>query len=116
MSIKQIAVFIENKKGSLAEVTNFIAENGINLRALSIADTEHFGILRVITDEPDKAIESLKNAGYSAKTTSVLGVSIDDAPGSMAKVLSCLNDAEITVECNPNSDIEGILPYLLNNE
>ena len=98
MSIKQIAVFIENTKGSLAEVTSFIAENGINLRALSIADTQEFGILRIITDNPEDAIERLRNAGFSAKTTLVLAVSIDDTPGSMAKVLKTLNDGDITVE------------------
>lgn len=98
MSIKQIAVFIENKPGSLAEVTRFIADNNINLRALSIADTQDFGILRIITDNPDAARESLREAGYTATATSVLAVAIDDTPGSMASVLDILASADIAVE------------------
>lgn len=98
MSVKQIAVFIENKKGSLAEVTKFIAESKINLRALSIADTQDFGILRIITDNPDAARDILRQAGYTATATSVLAVAIDDTPGAMASVLEILNDADVSVE------------------
>ena len=98
MSVKQISVFIENKKGALAEVTTFIASHGINLYALSIADTQDFGILRIITDNPDNAREMLKSEGYTVTATSVLAVEIDDTPGSMAAILNVLNDADIIVE------------------
>ena len=98
MSVKQISVFIENKKGSLAEVTRFIADNNINLKALSIADTHDFGILRIITDNPDYARETLKNEGYTVTATSVLAVAINDTPGSMASVLEILHDADVQVE------------------
>lgn len=98
MSVKQISVFIENEKGSLAEITKFISDKKINLRALSIADTQNFGILRIITDNPDNARELLKNEGYTVTATSVLAVALDDAPGSMAAILRVLSDAEISVE------------------
>ncbi len=98
MSVKQISIFIENKKGSLAEVTKFISDKKINLKALSIADTQDFGILRIITDNPDNARELLKNEGYTVTATSVLAVALDDAPGSMAAILSVLSDADISVE------------------
>ena len=98
MSVKQISVFIENKKGSLAEVTNFIAKSNINLRALSIADTQDFGILRIITDNPDKARDMLKEEGYTVTATSVLAVALDDAPGSMASILGVLSDSDVVVE------------------
>ena len=98
MSVKQISIFIENKKGSLAEVTKFISDKKINLRALSIADTQDFGILRIITDNPEDARELLKNEGYTVTATAVLAVALDDAPGSMAAILSVLSDADISVE------------------
>lgn len=98
MSVKQISVFIENKKGSLAEVTDFIAKNNINLKALSIADTQEFGILRMITDDPDIARDLLKKEGYTVTATSVLAVALDDAPGSMASILSVLSEADVSVE------------------
>jgi len=98
MSVKQISVFLENKKGALAEVTGFIASHGINLYALSIADSQDFGILRIITDDPDNAREMLKNEGYTVTATSVLAVEIDDTPGSMASILNVLTDADVIVE------------------
>lgn len=98
MSVKQISVFIENKKGALAEVTGFIASHGINLYALSIADTQDFGILRIITDDPDNARELLRAEGYTVTATSVLAVEIDDTPGSMASILSVLTEADVIVE------------------
>ena len=81
MFVKQISVFVENKGGRLAKVTKILAENGVNIRALSIADTTDFGILRLIVDDPDKAFKSLKDAGLIVRTTSVLAISIDDVAG-----------------------------------
>lgn len=98
MSVKQISVFIENKKGALAEVTGFIASRGINLYALSIADSQDFGILRIITDDPDKARELLREEGYTVTATSVLAVEIDDTPGSMAAILEVMSKADVVVE------------------
>lgn len=96
--IKQISVFLENKTGALGEVVKFMAENNVNLRALSIADTEDFGILRIITDDPDSTIEKIKNAGYSAKLTNVLAVEIDDKPGSFSKIVDVLSNEGISIE------------------
>ena len=98
MSVKQISIFIENKKGSLAEITKFIADKKINLKALSIADTQDFGILRIITDKPDEARDMLKNEGYTVTATSVLAVELTDSPGSMASILSVLSESDISVE------------------
>ncbi len=98
MSVKQISIFIENKKGSLAEVTKFIAESKINLKALSIADTQEFGILRIITDDPDNARDTLRNEGYTVTATSVLAVALEDTPGSMAAILEVLSNANVSVE------------------
>ena len=98
MSVKQISIFIENEKGSLAEVTKFIADKKINLKALSIADTQDFGILRIITDKPDEARDMLKNEGYTVTATSVLAVELTDAPGSMASILSVLSENNVSVE------------------
>ncbi len=98
MSVKQISIFIENKKGSLAEVTKFISDKHINLKAVSIADTQDFGILRIITDNPNEARELLKAEGYTVTATSVLAVAMSDAPGSMAAILSVLSEADVSVE------------------
>ena len=98
MSVKQISVFIENKKGALAACTRYIADNGINIRALSIADTQDFGILRIICDDPKQTDSILKNGGYITTVTDVLATEIADKPGSMATILEVLADAHIIVE------------------
>ena len=98
MSVKQISVFIENKKGRLAEATRFIAEHNINLRALSIADTQDFGILRVIVNDTDEALRILRSKGYLVQATDVIAVKISDAPGKLSAALHALNVAGINVE------------------
>lgn len=98
MSVKQISIFIENKKGKLAEATRFIADHNINLRALSIADTQDFGILRIICEEPEKADEILKEGGFITTTTKVLAAAISDEPGSLAAILEVLSEANVVVE------------------
>ena len=98
MSVKQISVFIENKKGALAACTRFIADNGINIRALSIADTQDFGILRIICDDPKQTDSILKNGGYITTVTDVLATEIADRPGSMATILEVLSEANVIVE------------------
>lgn len=98
MSIKQISVFVENRPGALTDVCAVFADNGISMRALSLADTQDFGILRVIVENPDEALEILKKAGYTCKITHVIAVRLEDKPGGMAKVMKFISDAGIGVE------------------
>ena len=98
MSIKQISVFVENKTGTLAKVTRFIAEAHINLKAFCVADSQEFGIMRIICECPDEANELLKQAGFVTKITHVLAVEINDRPGGMATILEVLSDAGVSVE------------------
>ena len=98
MSVKQISVFIENKKGARASATRYLADNGINIRALSIADTQDFGILRIICDDPKQTESILKNGGFISTVTDVLATEIADKPGSMATILEVLADAQVIVE------------------
>ena len=98
MSVKQISIFIENKKGKLAEATRFIADHNVNLRALSIADTQDFGILRIICEDPVKAEEVLKDGGYIVAVTDVLAAAISDEPGSLASILKVLAESSVVVE------------------
>ena len=98
MSVKQISVFIENKKGALASATRYLADNGINIRALSIADTQDFGILRIICDDPKQTESILKEGGFISTVTDVLATKIEDRPGSMATILEVLAEAQVVVE------------------
>ena len=96
--IKQISVFVENKKGRLAKITEVLGEGGVDLIALSIADTTNFGIMRCIVSEPDKAIAMLKSHGFTANTTDVIVAEVTDKPGGLATVLQLLDAADISVE------------------
>ena len=98
MSVKQISIFLENKKGKLAQATKFIASHDINLRALSIADTQDFGILRIICEDPDKANEVLREGGFLTTMTKVLAAPISDKPGSLASILEVLSESNVMVE------------------
>ena len=98
MSVKQISVFVENQAGLLSEVTTLLADNGINLRALSIADTSDFGILRIIVEDVEKAAQILQENGNTYTVTPVLAVKMDDKAGGLAKILKVLADAEIFLE------------------
>lgn len=98
MSLKQISIFIENKTGSLSTVCKVLADGGINLRALSIADTQDFGILRIIVENTEKAMEILKKNGYICKTNSVLAVEIPDQPGGMANVMNIVSVPDVSIE------------------
>jgi hypothetical protein len=98
MSVKQISVFLENKAGRLWEVCKVLAEAGVNIRALSVADTADFGIVRMIVDVPDKAVGELKQAGFTVAETNVIAVEIPDRPGGLAEVLEVLKQANINVE------------------
>ena len=98
MFIKQISIFVENKFGRIAKIVDLLSEMGINISALSIADTTDFGILRLIVNKPDEAVAALKESGVAAKCTDVIAVAIDDQPGGLSKVLDTLTKAEITIE------------------
>lgn len=98
MFIKQLSIFVENKSGRLAEITAIIAEAGIDIRALSIADTTNFGILRLIVDKPDAAEKALKAAGLTVSLTNVIAIGIPDVPGGFAGAMKALADAGIDVE------------------
>lgn len=92
MKVKQISVFLENKSGRLATITRVLGENGINIRALSIADTTDFGILRLIVNDPEKAIRVLKENDFTVSETEIIAVTVSDEPGGLAKVLALLGE------------------------
>lgn len=96
--VQQISVFLENKQGRLAEVTEKLSEKNINIRALSIADTTDFGILRLIVDQPEKAYSVLKQTGFVVSITEVIAVSMPDKPGGLAQVLKLLSQNDINIE------------------
>ena len=96
--IKQISIFVENKPGRLKAMTNILKENNIDIRALSIADTKDFGILRLIVNDPDKTCEVLKNAECTVTITEVLAVGLEDKPGGLAVVMDTLFENSISVE------------------
>ena len=98
MRVEQIAVFLENKSGRLAEITQILAENEINIRALSVADTADFGILRLIVDKVDKAKEVLRAGGFTVGKTNVVAVEVPDRSGGLASVLKVAHEAELNVE------------------
>ena len=97
MKVKQISVFLENKCGRLAQITQLLAENDINIRALSLADTADFGILRVIVNDVEKASNILKDEGYTFGETDVVAVEVPDKPGGLANVLLPLWKAGLDV-------------------
>jgi hypothetical protein len=98
MGIKQISVFLENTTGRLSEVTKTLANAGVNLRAISIADTADFGILRIIADKTEKAVETLTQAGFTTRQTDVVAVEIEDVPGSLAKLMMLFQESQVNIE------------------
>lgn len=98
MLIKQISVFVENRKGRLYSLAKALSDNGIDLKALSISDTAEFGILRCIVNDPEKALKIVKDAGFTASVTEVLGIEVEDNPGGLTQVLKILQDNEIGIE------------------
>ena len=98
MQIQQLSIFVENKSGRLAEITELIGKAGVDIRAISVADTSDFGILRLIVDKPREAVESLREAGLTVSLTSVIAIGIDDKPGEFAKAMRVLADGDIGVE------------------
>ena len=98
MRVKQISVFIENRSGRLREVAAVLGKGKINIRALSLADTSDYGILRLIVDKPQQALNVLKKANFTLSETDVIAVEVSDRPGGLAEVLDVLGDAGINVE------------------
>jgi hypothetical protein len=98
MKIQQISVFVENRPGRLSDITQVLAENSIDIRALSIADTTDFGILRLIVNNPEAAARVLSEASIMVTLTEVVAVRLDDTPGALHDILVTLKDASIAVE------------------
>ncbi|MEA3416599.1 MAG: ACT domain-containing protein [Thermodesulfobacteriota bacterium] len=98
MQVEQISIFLENKTGRLAEVTSILSEAGVNIRALSLADTSDFGVLRLIVDNNKKAEEALKSKGFTLNKTRVVAVEVQDKPGGLNKILSLLDKSGVNVE------------------
>jgi hypothetical protein len=98
MGIKQISVFLENNAGRLGEVTRTLASAGINIRAISIADTADFGILRLIVDKTDDALQVLTQAGFTTRVYGVVAVEIDDIPGSLAKIMELFQESQVNID------------------
>ncbi|MDR2903625.1 MAG: ACT domain-containing protein [Clostridiales bacterium] len=121
MFIKQLSVFVENKAGRLADITRILADNAINILALSIADTTDFGILRLIVEDPEKALTVLKENNLMVKTTDVIAISITHTPGSLSTVLKKLDDAGVAIEymydfSNRSKGQDPMIILRLNNQ
>ena len=98
MSIRQLTVFVENRQGALAEVTGELASHNVDLRALSMADTQEFGVLRLIVKDVDSALAVLRESGHIVNITPVTAVKISDAPGRLAQALAVLDAKGINIE------------------
>jgi hypothetical protein len=98
VKVEQISIFVENKSGRLAEVTDILAKNGINIRALSLADTADFGILRLIVNDIEKTKKLLKDNGFTVGQNEVVAVEVPDRPGGLAGILNALQGKDINVE------------------
>ncbi len=98
MAIKQLTVYVQNKKGSMAALTDVLAKNDVNIRALSIAETEDFGLLRIIVNDETAATKILEENGYLLKVIDVVGVKIGDKPGALTGALDVLDKSDVDVE------------------
>jgi hypothetical protein len=98
MAIQQISVFLENTTGRLGEVTRVLAQAGINIRAISIADTADFGILRLIVDKSDAAVKALNDGGFTTRQSNVAAVEVNDTPGSLAEVMELFQKSQVNIE------------------
>ena len=98
MKIKQISVFLENKIGRLAEITKILGNKGVNIRALSIADTTEFGILRMIVNQPEETRSVLERSGFTVLETEVIVVEVVDKPGGLAQILEIMVKANLNLE------------------
>jgi hypothetical protein len=130
MRVEQISIFLENRAGRLAEISRVLGEAGVNIRALSLADTSDFGILRLIVSDNDKAKAALKEHGFTVGKTNVVAVEVEDKPGGLNRILEILSRENINVEymyafvhhSGENAviifrfdDIDGAVKLLVNN-
>ena len=121
MFIDQISIFIENRQGRMAEITKLLADGDIDIRALSIADTTDYGILRLIVNNPEKATKLLKENHVTATITKVLAIAIDDKPGGLNKAITILSEKGVDVEymyafLNPRKDTAFVILRVADNE
>ncbi len=121
MIIKQLSIFVENKAGRMAEVTEILANNNIDIRALSIADTTDYGILRLIVNNPQKALDALKAASITVTLTGVIAIAIPDQPGGLARAIKVLSDRQISIEymyafLNPNNATAFVILRVEDND
>jgi hypothetical protein len=98
MKIKQISIFLENRKGRLYDVCSLLGKNDINIRALNVAETESFGVLRIVVNKAEAAVKVLADAGIVAKITDVIAVEVEDRPGGLADILKVLADENVNIE------------------
>lgn len=98
MKITQISIFLENKEGRIYDVCRLLGEKNINIRALNLADSEQFGILRMVVDKPEAALEVLKKAEFTAKITDIVAVEVPDIPGGLALILKVIHENKLNVE------------------
>ncbi len=98
MLVNQISVYVENRPGRLAAFTKVLANSGVDMKAICIADTADFGILRCIVDDEEKAIKALKEEGFAASVTEVIALGISNSPGGLDRAAELLNDANISIE------------------
>jgi len=120
MKVKQIAIFLENKSGRLADISHTLAENAINIRALSLADTADFGILRLVVNDTTKAQQVLKENGFTVGITEILAVEVPDKPGALDCILQVVRDAGLNVEYmyafTKKSGESGMLLFRFDNQ
>jgi hypothetical protein len=98
MKITQISVFLENRKGRLYDVCSLLGNNDVNIRALTIAETESFGVLRIVVDKSDQAIQLLRDNHFVANFTEVIAIEVPDKPGGLASILKILSDNDVNIE------------------
>ena len=98
MKIKQLSIFLQNRMGSLSKPLEVLSENGINIRAMCMADTSEFGILRLVVDDPEKGKEALEQNNFLVKMTEIIGVEMNDTPGGLTSVLKTIRDNNIDLE------------------
>ncbi len=98
MNLKQISIFLENKPGHLQNVLEILSQKNINILTLTIAEVSDFGILRLLLNKPDDALAALKNANVTCSVTDVLGIAIDDKPGSLLKAIKCFKNNNLNIE------------------
>lgn len=119
MKIRQVSVFIENEPGRLYEITRMLGDNNLNIRALSLADTTDFGIIRFIVTEPEKAYKVLKEHGFTVGSNEVVAITIPDSPGSLSNILELFKNKNINVEYMyafvKGSDNDAVMIFRFNN-